>query len=297
VKANPAVPARDLGQIRQARITPGHADRPEVRAAREIGTTAQLTGEPLGRGNFGATFRVDAPDGSPRVVKLPVEADVHGRTWDRMDLRAYFIHEAGIAEHLRTRGHTVVPKSVFVDLPNGGFAIVREYGEIATLADVLDQLPAFERALIAVEADGVQVNDDLLVARRPDGSLFVADVGFWSLSTDHPPHSLAWLLRDALGALGAPEDVLDAVRAGSLAHPRNTRTFGGFDPDVLASFVEDGLDPTRYFEDYARQVDGRDRLGLYVPEDVRAELADQVQILTRAGLPVPDDVRRVFATV
>lgn len=171
-----------------------HLLAPATREAqRAVAEVFAGRGVPLGQGNFGAAFRV-VVDGVPKVVKLGSRRTVHTR--EPSDLYAWvtqkwgqggrglkaaareMLHEAGVANELWALGHRVVPETVYVEY-KGRPAVVREYGTIP--ADVTaKEVDALSLALDRVIEDGFAVRDDLLVARRPDGSLFIADVGFWA---------------------------------------------------------------------------------------------------------------------
>lgn len=180
-KPNPAKARRWDGNTAQyvpVALTPGHADLPETQEARRLAQAAlDHPSVSLGKGNFGVTYLSEG-----RVVKLPRRENMHGSAWDPAALRAEFIHEAGIANELRALGHTVVPETVFVEGLTGAgpfdFALVREYGHpIDTIA--LAEWDELSRVLSAVQDEGYATRDELLILRRPDGSLFIGDVGLW----------------------------------------------------------------------------------------------------------------------
>ena len=81
-----------------AYLTPGHMDLPEVREAarRALWTTDQRwrfrdapwgEAEYVAEGNFGMGFRVEAPDGSVRLVKVPTAKSLQHRAWTREQRR------------------------------------------------------------------------------------------------------------------------------------------------------------------------------------------------------------------
>jgi hypothetical protein len=72
-----------------------------------------------------------------------------------------------------------MPHSVYTEFMGGTPAIVREYGEpVESITPA--EYEGLERELLAVEReDGWRVGDEIVLYRRPDGSLFVGDVGFW----------------------------------------------------------------------------------------------------------------------
>lgn len=128
----------------------------------------------LGQGNFGIAYRVETPVG-PVVVKLPTSEDIHGRArlpkWQR---------DAAVVEGLALEGlaaHPIVPRGRFLDV-DGVPVVVREYGILAPEITPAE-LDAIGSALFRIVAEGWRVLDVLLLARREDGSIFVADVGLW----------------------------------------------------------------------------------------------------------------------
>jgi hypothetical protein len=91
------------------------------------------------------------------------------------------MHEAGVANELEEMGYDFVPRSVYVELDDGTPAIVREYGEPVERGELSGQeFYELEKALFGLEkGTGWRVHDELLLLRRPDGSLFIGDVGLW----------------------------------------------------------------------------------------------------------------------
>ena len=171
---NPARASRGA-QYQSATLTDGHFDAATVKAATKIAQKARRQGKKLGRGNFGEVYGIGG-----HVVKFPV-LEGYNRQKTPAEARGYLLHEAGVANELAEAGHRVVPVTVFVELPDGTPALVREYGEPLSKVTT-DEIAALEKGLYAVEATGKQgwdVSDELLVMRRKDGSLFVADVGWW----------------------------------------------------------------------------------------------------------------------
>lgn len=167
------------GTFLEAEVSAGHEGEVRVQRAKRL-VLALLRGEaravPLGRGNFGQAYEVRR-GGARVIVKLPVEKDIHGRAWKTEEIRRYFRQEVGVANDLETAGFRAIPASVYVEI-DGVPAIVREWGQIPANA-TLDEYDDLVEDLARIVAAGWRVNDDLLVARRPDGSLFVADVGMW----------------------------------------------------------------------------------------------------------------------
>ena len=211
---NPARASRGAA-YQSATLTDGHFDTATVKAATRIAAKARKQGKPLGRGNFGETFGIGG-----HVVKFPVLTDIHGRTRTPAEARGYLLHEAGVANELAEEGHRVVPVTVFVELPGGTPALVREYGEPLSKVSSAD-IARLENDLYAVEATGRygwDIADELLVMRRKDGSLFVADVGWWRARKQAREHNfmdrsdVPDLLVRWAGMVGLPDAVKAALR-------------------------------------------------------------------------------------
>jgi hypothetical protein len=184
-------------------LTEGHFDLPEVREATVVAEHGREHGASLGRGNFGLTYLTQTVHG-PAVVKVAATEALYGnrQRWSRADQQNNMMHEAGVANELADRGYDVVPRTIYVELADGTPALVREYGD---LADTLtpDEFYALETRLLALEQEtGWRVQDDLLVLRRPDGSLFIGDVGIWQPPTVRNGKISAYDPRDSsLGGL------------------------------------------------------------------------------------------------
>ena len=184
------------------------------------------------------------------------------------------MHEAGVANELAEAGHRIVPVTVFVELPDGTPALVREYGEPLSKV-AADEVVALEKGLYDVEATGKHgwdVADELLVMRRKDGTLFVADVGWWRVRQE--PRS-GWagasLLPDLLGRW--------AVSAGL---PKTTKkglaiNFAAKMDYLLGEIAI--LETEEHPDDYENW-----------GEDLGPELAGQIAQRIESGLAVPDDV-------
>lgn len=165
---------------------PGHLQSQEVRrlTARAAQVQRQDLSRFLGRGNFGAVYALD----DDTIVKLAAKRDMHGRDWKKSEIREELLHEAGISNELAAAGIRIVPWTVYVELPDGTPALVRERGveiEEPTWAEVAE----LERGIEAVERLGYFIRDHLLVMRRKDGSVFVADVGIWKAPPQGDPPS------------------------------------------------------------------------------------------------------------
>jgi len=276
-RRNPAIPA--VAGYDGAALTPGHADTRAARQARARLDRAD-TGTPLGAGNFGSATLVRDPDGTPWVVKQPVRVDRHGKAYTPERAKAYLLHEAGIANRVEATGNRAVPHTVFVDGPGWDFGLVREYGDdVDPAALTLDEIRKLEQDLLAVEAGGVQVDDDLLILRRFDGSLFIGDVGWWRVLNKPwgtgfkgPNTKLPGLLQRALEDHPDPR-VKAALGWGEYAHAtpdlRDSRA------DLVARFNADkpGF-TTHLLRGPADAILARDAVGFPVRADVRRLIRD-----------------------
>lgn len=163
-------------------LTEGHFDLPMVKEAARIASRAKESKQ-LGRGHFGEAFVVETSKG-PVIVKVAAERMLYQdqRPWTRKEQQANLMHEAGVANELEEMGYDIVPRSVYVELDDGTPAIVREYGEEVAPGELSGrEFYDLENALFSLEEDtGWRVQDDLLLLRRPDGSLFIGDVGIWA---------------------------------------------------------------------------------------------------------------------
>jgi hypothetical protein len=267
-----------------AHLTPDHQSEPQTLAARQWAAKVFDQGVELGQGNFGVSYRVDTSRG-PVVVKIPAKRNIHGEEWDRKRLRGWFLHEAGVANELTAKGYRVVPWTVFVDRPlrteidhpELPFALVREYGEeVRRLTP--EEWYSLERSLYDLEVEtGWHPNDDLLVLRRPDGSLFIGDVGIWSAPSSQPQtdiganSSLSWMLQKAAGQLVSPQAAKAPPLSSLLYSLRRAQDFeteigkrqrrlGNVVFDMWADLVED----------LRRDAERRQAAGLVVPSEVRA---------------------------
>lgn len=244
-------------------LTEGHFDLDVVREATAIASQAKRDGVPLGRGHFGETFRVTTSRG-PVVVKLAADKMLWGerRAWTRAEQRQNLMHEAGVANELADMGFSIIPESVYVELDDGTPAIVREYGEVTTLSP--QDFYAVERQLFDLEKQTRwRVQDDLLVLRRPDGSLFIGDVGIWQPptirqgaagKTDHS--NLEALLEElAQATFGAPVTSLPRIEA----YIERLRTIDADDNDA-----DDWL-AGQYRDSLKKGLASRSRLGIPSP--------------------------------
>lgn len=199
----------------------------------------------LGRGNFGLAYSVPTRDGVV-AVKLPADTNVHRTPWSLGKQRQNIMHEVGIANELRAKGVTVVPIAVYAEV-DGTPAMVREYGEPVT-ALTGEEYAELEQQLLDVERKhGFQVRDEITLYRRPDGTVFVGDVGLW----EHPKKRKAWSstesylsgLLDGLSREGySQKAVAIGGVAGSVPNAVSIIAFGkyGFPADTLGrSFASD----------------------------------------------------------
>ena len=185
-KRNPARARRDRRvdgqwQLTPASLTDDHYERAETQLATEQAKRILADGVLLGEGNFGKVYWLDDPDHADVVLKVPRDRALYGhqQEWTPEQKRDNLLHEAGVANEIRELGSTIVPDTVFVELGGDTPALVREYGDPIEQLSPTDYAEV-EAALMALEPHGWRVQDELLVMRRPDGSLFVADVGVWS---------------------------------------------------------------------------------------------------------------------
>jgi hypothetical protein len=179
-------------------LTEGHFDLPEVREATVVAEHGREYGAFLGRGNFGLTYLTTTVHG-PVVVKVAAPEALYGnrQPWSRVAQQNNMMHEAGVANELADMGYDVVPRTTYVELADGTPALVREYGDLADSVTPVE-FYALETRLLALEkATGWRVQDDLLVLRRPDGSLFIGDVGIWQPPSVRPGKTGTYDWRDS----------------------------------------------------------------------------------------------------
>ncbi|MDF1703023.1 MAG: hypothetical protein P1V36_17885 [Planctomycetota bacterium] len=267
--------------------TPAAGDEPAQRLAQRV--VDGEAGQRLGVGNFGTAYRGPKLRGFPggTVVKVGNRADIHGRPWKRKNLRNYLIHEAGVSDELRAAGVNVVPRSVYVEVDNAEYGagwpvVVREYGDIVEADDASKaEIIALEQALYAVADAGWAVRDVLLVARRPaDGSLFVADAGWWWLLDPSKPHDdrapgVSDLLFRWLSDSGRPGTWGAAVHAG-----RSAAAWERLLADAAQAVADFG--------------DDADRAGL-LSFTSPGRVVKAVDARIRGGFPVPRSVARAAA--
>lgn len=163
-----------------AHLTDGHWQEPAViEAARTAGSTARGYSKHLGEGNFGIGYRAETPSGALAFVKVPAAHNIHKQPWTRAEQTSNLMQEAGVANELRALGYTVVPEGVYTEWGGGTPAWVREFGEPVTSLTP-EEYSSLEAELMSIERDAQwRVVDELQLFRRPDGSVFVGDVGIW----------------------------------------------------------------------------------------------------------------------
>jgi hypothetical protein len=188
-------------------------------------------------------------------------------------------HEAGVANELYEAGYTVVPRTIYVE-PDGHPGVVREYGEPVTDPS-MEEISELEAALYRVESDGIEgwdVADDLLVMRRPDGSIYIADVGFWRKRKR--ARKPGWEDRSDVGSLlsgwvhkgGGDKALAQALSAGSSLFGA-----GASIADDIAEDIAEG-DPTSFslaimVQTLMNAIETREAVGLYVPANLHNLLA------------------------
>lgn len=200
---NPALPRTGYTPGTRAKLTPGHFQAADVRAAQQaVAAVLDGRGKLLGHGNFGVTYVVslDGTKSTKVIVKLATRETMHSR--ESTEIRAYrakaghptpsyarprstssakeeILHEAGIANFLWSAGFRCVPGTVYAQY-KGVNALVREYGEIVAGSDAtegpvgepvgltsLREYDALAACLVPViDVQNIAVADDLLVARR-----------------------------------------------------------------------------------------------------------------------------------
>lgn len=254
-------------------VPPGYFDRPEVVAAGRVAADVLRAGRLLGTGNFGQVF-----GHGQRAVKVPAHTNMHGDVWSRQNVEPYLIHEAGVANELSARGHSVVPTVVLTRMPDGTLALLREMGAppgVVTAAE-LGQL---EAQLEAVEADGWDVDDELSVFRRQDGSLFVADVGWWRPrpgprgSSPMEGSALPGLLARLAFSLGHDQDMQRALSA-----------VASIPDEDFMGMLRGVIDPDDVIAEIFR-------------EDTLPDMVESAALRRAVGLPVPERLSRSIGAV
>lgn len=219
-KRNSAIARRGEGDDAEpARTTADHWTDPAVIEAARIAESVQRGyNRRMGAGNFGVGYRADTPSG-PRLVKLPAEHNLHEQPWSRAQQTAHIMHEAGVANELSALGYSLIPRGVYTEWGGGTPAFVREFGEPVTSLTPAEY-GAVEAELLSIERDhGWMVVDELQLYRRPDGSVYVGDVGLWQ----PPPRAKrAWSLRWS-GLHRYLEDLQRRTLPGLAMRPRDAR--------------------------------------------------------------------------
>ena len=175
----------------------------------------------------------------------------------------------------------MVPLTVYVELADGTPALVREYGSVLRKVD-MKEIAKLEHDLYAVEREGIgwDVADELLVMRRKDGSLFVADVGFWR-KRKKPRTASGWdshtdvpdLLSQWARSVDLPESVRTALYDGGSFYSQEP--YSKYE-NTLFLFEMKG--PTDLGVKFLKKdivklknlIEARRSLGLFVPSDADA---------------------------
>jgi hypothetical protein len=275
-------------------LTEGHFYLPEVREAAVVAEHGREHGASLGRGNFGLTYLTQTVHG-PVVVKVAATEALYGnrQRWSRVDQQNNMMHEAGVANELADMGYDVVPRTTYVELADGTPALVREYGDLADSVTP-DEFYALETRLLALEkATGWRVQDDLLVLRRPDGSLFIGDVGIWqppsarngkTRAYDPLDSSLGSLLSKFAEAAFGQRDISSLPRIAHLM-------------DALSNMDEDSFFVKVLREQMQEALASREAVGIPSPpgalafaedEDEADEERDNPAVVDEPGSPIAE---------
>jgi hypothetical protein len=290
------------------RVSRDHWKRPDTAEAARIASRLKLAPqsysftrdgkrqygyvEPLGSGNFGAAYKIEADD-APRVVKLATATNVHGRPWMRDEQTRNLRQEAGIANELASLGYSIIPRTTYVELDGGTPALVREYGEpLQTMTGT--EYAELEGQLLAIERKhGWGVHDELSLYRRRDGSIFVGDVGFWRAPSilakgkkrrewRAMDSSLNGLLQEAQRRHGVPP-VATAPRLISMGSFTVSRGPKREKMDDLYAELS---------QDFLNDVAAREAAGVPVPSDVRSLVRSAQAELAAYGKPAPQRRRK-----
>lgn len=177
-----------------SRVSRGHSATAKAREAAEIAAYTARSYTPLafpaggyvrsrlvGQGNFGMVYRVDHSARGVFAVKIPSATDMHENARPRDVQTRWFRHEAAVYEALRAAGSSLAPEVTYAEFGGGTPALVREYGDpVASMTAA--EVEYVENELLRLEMrHRWRVQDNLSLYRRADGSLFVGDVGLWSL--------------------------------------------------------------------------------------------------------------------
>ena len=317
-------------EIEPAYLTADHWQDPAVIAAKDVANRTRnwsfvlrpaasddessLIGQSrqVGQGNFGIVYRVDTLDG-PRRVKIPAPYNVHQKTWTWEEQRANLLHDVGVSNEVRALGFDVVPVQVYTEF-GGTPALVGEWGEPVTELSGAEY-GALEEALVAIEREhGWRVRDDLQVYRRPDGSVYVGDVGFWGApdpqqkwthQTTALPQLLDKLQQQTLAGLTVDPERLKGIQPGyewtarrSVHNLPELLWRANVLADLRAESEEDGPARSKHpamlqwnardAQSFLDALDDRDRLGIPTPAAVRdAGTADARAVLAVTGPYVP----------
>lgn len=176
------------------RVSRGHGATEKARDAAEIASYTVRSYTPLaspaggfvrsrmvGQGNFGLVYRVDHSARGVFAVKIPSATDMHENVRPRDVQTRWFRHEAAVYEALRALKSPLATDVTYAEFDGGTPALVREYGDpVASMTAA--EVERVESELLRLEwKHRWRVQDNLSLYRRADGSLFVGDVGLWSL--------------------------------------------------------------------------------------------------------------------
>lgn len=297
---------RRVDEREPSRLTEGHWSEPDVVRAVKIAASTQSGYEKyLGEGNFGVVYGAE-DGGQRRAVKVPSAYNIHRQPWTREQQIENIRHEAGVANELAAMGYTVVPRGVYTEW-RGTPTFVREYGEPAETITGREY-GDLEEQLVSIERDrGWRVHDVIEPYRRPDGSLFVADLSIWQAP---PSPARPWVPGGAFGTgLGSLlEGLQKRLLPGLAVAPQKVPLAAGYEhearvpvptlPWLLAKVAHIRDDATwlragkvtalaasgarRFLE----AIDAREAVGVPTPEDIRsaAPLAHEViRLATAAG--------------
>jgi len=295
------------GHTESATLSSDHFEDPDVQWASQVASRVEedSNSEPLStEGNFGRPHAVDTDRGK-FIVKFPQSHTIHGDPWRPSEIRNWLIHEGAVLEALR--GVTsIVPWGVYTETSRGTPAVVREYGSLAWGTVTMAEYKAIEDGLMAVWNYGWEPKDDPLPARRANGSIFIADVGFWQ-APNEPPATPGWerdrdsdvgfLLERLIGGRdrsGAGPDLHLVGRAHLFNLNRQAEsTRGWLHPDPPAPRAKPMTpEDLRKYQDWhdaelvhvvprlERHITVRDHLGLTVPDSARSILAEAKEHLT-----------------
>lgn len=165
-------------------------------------------------------------------------------------------------------------------------AFVREWGEpVRSLTPA--QYASLETELLAIERrERWIVQDALLVFARPDGTVFVGDVGYWHAPGDldaRPRNNVGDLLRVLLRDVPVRRPDGEEWRPKVLPELERLARLAGDERDNKVEYGRSALDSflRRQFSDLAAEVRWRYALGMPVPDEVRFGATLALEFLRR----------------